>query len=152
MFIYREPEEEVPEKEVQVQLPDLSTPAFGANRPVDNYPGVRCPNTINLSWKQNQKIIGVSFGASISAPQSRKRKAMIQFRQDIDLRLFPRDGDGNILPKWKVGTCAEINPWFHLAQLRPDLPIRTRTISVLGRTVKHPCKNCQKCHVSFLTC
>ncbi|CAG8516715.1 5665_t:CDS:2 [Ambispora leptoticha] len=32
MFIYHEPEE-VPEQEVQVQLPDLPTPAFGANCP-----------------------------------------------------------------------------------------------------------------------
>src|SRR6185369_7086258 len=65
----------------------------------------RRPTTINLSWKQShQKIIGVSFGASITAPQSKKRKAMIQSRQKIDNHLFPREhiSESGVLESWEL--------------------------------------------------
>src|SRR5256885_12094593 len=103
MFIYHDPEEEVPEQEIQVQLPDFSTPAFGQWITILESNFNRRPTTINLSWKQShQKIISVSFRDSITAPQSKKRKAMIQSRQEIDNHLFPRDRDGNIFPSLQI--------------------------------------------------
>src|SRR5581483_12527309 len=48
------------------------------------------PKMINVFWKSNQeKIIGVAFGVSISAPTKRRKKELASIRIENDKHLFP---------------------------------------------------------------
>src|SRR5581483_33216 len=96
----------------------------------------RLPATINVSWKSNQeKIINVAFGASITARNKNQRERLVAIRQQNDQYLLPRNQDGSVIPTlvdhWEFGNCADMNAWTFLCQWRTDLPIKSRTMSLI---------------------
>ncbi|CAG8473265.1 12883_t:CDS:2 [Ambispora leptoticha] len=73
------------------------------------------------------------YGASVIVPNEIDRVSLIELREENDLYLFPRNPNGMITQnpeRWGLGNCAETNPWTQLAQLRSNIPIRTRTINI----------------------
>src|SRR4051812_34805068 len=103
------------------------------------------PLTINASWKVDQeKIISVAFGASISAHQNTK-EGITLFRQRINRYLFPHVDVISKIEVWEFRNCAETNAWTSLCQFRTGLLIKTRTISIQSKRVMLLCDNCKAC-------
>ena len=77
----------------------VSEVSFSPNLAMDKYNGIQSLEASNSNWKPNQeKIIKVVFGASITAYNGNQRSQLIGIRQRYDQYLLPRDQDGNVIP------------------------------------------------------
>src|ERR1044072_5939503 len=109
---------------------------------MDNYNGTQSqPYTVNVFWKADQEsIINLAFGASVTALTFNDRRTLCEIRQRNNSYLLPRDQYGNVilkLEKWEFGNCSEMNAWTYLCQWRPDLQIKSRTINKLQSYIQN---------------